>query len=348
MKRFVAIDTGKFATKVAVYDEKTKKIRKFSIRTANCEGDFRDDAVEESTVVMQSSILGDAVYKVGNGARGIGAELTTDKMLDVHKICAATALSEVASVKEEDEMYVAVLLPAKDWAVVSKREDFREFILPEGKVSSKIKGSGNAPVYEKNFVIKKRYVFPESIGALFMDETIGGISATSVTGVLDVGNLNLNATLWQGKDLVQDKSTTAELGGSILIGELAQEISTNVTSCDEMMAAIILKNGCVPEDMKVSSEQKAEIDAITAKAKKLHAEKIKRACHARNWSLDLVKIVAIGGTSKDLAVELKEVFGDNIEVLPSSEYVNALGALRMMCAKELDEVIPLKTNSEAH
>ena len=166
MKRFVAIDTGKFATKVASYDANKKATKKFSIRTAHCEGDFRDDAVEENTVIIQ---VGEGeVYKVGNGARGIGAELTTDKKLEVHRVCAMTALASVASKKEEDEFYVAVLLPAKDWASVPKREDFRDFILPEGKVSVKIKGSGDSPIMEKTFTIKKKYVFPESMGATLM------------------------------------------------------------------------------------------------------------------------------------------------------------------------------------
>lgn len=36
MKRYVAVDTGKFATKVAFYDEKKDETKKFSIRTAHC------------------------------------------------------------------------------------------------------------------------------------------------------------------------------------------------------------------------------------------------------------------------------------------------------------------------
>lgn len=341
MKRFVAVDTGKFGTKVAFYDEAKKVTKKFNIRTAHCDGDFRDDAVEDNTVIVQVDTLGDNVYKVGNGARGIGAELTTDKKLDVHRICALTALASIASKKEEDEMYVAVLLPAKEWANVSKREDFRDFILPEGKVTAKIKGAGNAPIMEKTFTIKKKYVFPESMGALFMDETIGSVSPTSVIGVLDIGNLNLNATLWQGKELVQDKSSTADLGGSILIQEIAQEISTNVTTCDEMIAAIILKTGDLPHGMNATEEQREAILEIVAKVKAQHAEAVKKICHTRKWSLDLTPIVAIGGTSKDIDDELKQSFGKNLIVLENSEFVNVLGALRMMCARELDEIVPV-------
>ena len=250
-----------------------------------------------------------------------------------------TALASVASTKEKDEFYVAVLLPAKSWAKVSEREDFREFILPSGEVTVKIKAKGDSPVLTKTFVIKKKYVFPESMGALFMDETIENVSPTSVMGVLDIGNLNLNNTLWQGTDLVQDKSSTADLGGSILIQEIAQEISTNVTTCDEMIAAIILKTGELPYGMNATKEQEEEILKIVAKVKRQHAEKVKRICHSRNWSLELMNLVAIGGTSKDIEPELKEAFGKNLVVLENTEYVNVLGALRMMCSRELDTVI---------
>lgn len=45
--RYIAVDSGKFATKVAEYDIQKKAVRKFSIRTKASDGDFRDDAIEK-------------------------------------------------------------------------------------------------------------------------------------------------------------------------------------------------------------------------------------------------------------------------------------------------------------
>ena len=343
MKKFVAVDTGKFATKVAVYDEKANITRKFAIRTAHCDGDFRDDAIEDNTVIIQ---IGDGpVYKVGNGARGIGAELTTEKKLEVHRICAITALASCANKSGEDEFYVATLLPAKDWRG-SKREISR--LLPEGKVTVNFKSSSASSVDEKTFTIKQKFVFTESEGALFMEETIGSVTPNSLIGLLDIGNFNLNATVWQGKDFVQDMSSTADLGGSLLIQEIAQEISTNVTSCNDRVASTILKTGKLPDGVNVSKEQEEAIFRIVSKAKKLWAEKVKRVCHGRNWSLELMSIIAIGGTAKDIESELKATFGENLTVIGSTENVNALGALRMMCARLLDKIVPVtnKDNSK--
>lgn len=343
-KRFIAVDSGKFATKVAEYDHKTDSVKTFSIRTKASEGDFRDDAIEQNTVVVE---IDGQVYKIGNGARGSGAALETDKKSDVHRLCTLTAIATLASSKEVDEIYVAVGLPAKEWAVVSKRIDYKEYILPEGEITISIKKDNNTPVIKKTFVIKERYVFPESIGALFMDETINDISENSIVGVIDIGNLNLNATYWQGTELVQDKSCTAELGAAILVQELSQEITANITPCDEFITANLLSlhpsERHLPSTGKLTQEQIDQSALLIKKVLRQHADKVKRVCHARNWSLDVTKIIAIGGTSHDIADELKESFG-NITVLQNSNYCNVLGYLRMMCARipEINKVISLQ------
>lgn len=341
--RYIAVDPGKFSTKVAEYIPGKKGIKKFSIRTKASAGDFRDDAIEANTVIVE---IDGNVYKIGNGARGDGASLDTDKMTDVHRLCALTALATICSGQETDDVYVAVGLPAKDWANVSKRMDYKDYILPDGECTISIKRSSTSQCQKKTFNIKKKFVFPESIGALFMDETIYDVSPTTITGVLDIGNLNLNATLWQGTELLEDKSSTAELGGSILIQELSQEISTNITACDELITANILKADTeerqLPDNINLTQEQIDASKVLIKKVLREHAEKVKRVCRARNWSLDVTKIVAIGGTSRDIEEELKEVFG-NITVLPDSQYCNAFGYLRMMCSKieEIGDIIPL-------
>lgn len=343
MERYVSIDSGKFATKVAEYLKDKKTIREFSIRTKMGEGDFRDDAIESQTVIVE---IDGMVYKIGNGARGDGAVLETDKKSIVHKLCILTALASIASVNETDEINVCVFLPAKEWAVVSKRIDFKDYILPEGEITIPIKISSNAPTVKKTFIIKNRYVFPESIGALFMDEVLPYISPTSITGVLDIGNLNLNATLWQGTELIQDKSATMDLGGAILIQNLSQELSANITSCDELITANILKmpesERHLPDGLNLTDEQVNMSKTVIKKVIREHADKVKRCCHARNWSLDVTRIVAIGGTSEDIADELRESFG-NITIIPNATYCNAVGGLRMMCSRldEINDIIPL-------
>ena len=274
-------------------------------------------------------------YKVGNGARGQGAELVTDKKTDTHRICALTVLAMLASSNEVDTIHVAIGLPANEWANVSKRMDFKEFILPQGEVTVKIKKDSKSDIVTKTFNIGRKYVFPESIGALFSDEMYGKVNPTSITGVIDIGNLNLNATYWQGTELVMDKSITANLGGALLIQELSQELSSHIVHTEEMIAANILKSDdrVLPTEYGLSKEQADESRKVINRVLLNHAKDVKRSCDSRKWSLDLMKIVAIGGTSKDIEKELKKVFS-NILVLPNSEYCNVLGFLRIMCAQD--------------
>ncbi len=343
MEKYIAVDSGKFATKAVEYDITKNAIRKFSFRTRVGEGDFRDDAIENNTVIVE---IDGKTYKIGNGAKANDVELDTDKKSEIHKLCILTAIATLVSSNQVDEVNVAIGLPAKDWSVVSKRIDFKEYMLPSGEITISFKKNSDSNVEKKIFKIKRSYVFPESIGALFMDETIQLVSNTSIIGVLDIGNLNLNATLWQGVELVQEKSSTADLGGAILIQELSQELSFRVAACDELITANILKDHSgdrhLPDNMNLSKEQVEESREIIKRVLREHAEKIKRTCRGRNWSLDVTKLIAIGGTSEDIAPELQEAFG-NIIILPEPNFCNALGYLRLMCTKipEINKIIPL-------
>ena len=53
--------------------------------------------------------------------------------------------------------------------VYQSERDFREFYLTRREsVSKNKKGSGDSPIMEKTFTIKKKYVFPESMEPLLM------------------------------------------------------------------------------------------------------------------------------------------------------------------------------------
>lgn len=352
MERYIAVDSGKFATKIAEYNKEKGTVRTFQIRTKISEGDFVDDAIEKNTVIVE---IDGHVYKVGNGARGDGASLDTDKNDDIHRISTLTALATVASAKEKDVFSVAVGLPAKDWAIPAKREAYKKAMLPEGEITVKIRPNSKTDPIVKTFTIKNRFALPESIGALFMDGVIEDVTTNPniPTGVLDIGNLNLNATYWQGTEIIYDKSSTQELGGAILIQELAQELSANIDYTDEIIAANILKANPgerhLPDGLGLTPEQVALSGEIVEKILKNHADKIRRACKQRNWALKATRIVAIGGTSQDIKAELEEVFG-NVTVLPNANFCNALGYLRVMCSKlpEINDIIPLEEEKKEH
>ncbi len=345
MERFIAVDSGKFATKVATYNPMKKRIRKCHFRTKVGKGDFRDDAIEAQTIVTE---INGQVYKVGEGADGGEAELTTSKDTETHKICTLVAIALFCSSNEVDEVNVAVGLTAQEWHEVSTREDYKADILPEGEICVKVKNHSTAPIIEKRFIIKTRKAFPESIGALFMDDSpVTG--KNKFVGVLDIGNLNLNATFWQGTDYEGKDSITAELGGKILIQTLAQRLSSELKiRCNEKNVAEALftnPNRALSADGVLDEQRKQYIEEeskkIITRELREHALLIKAECDAKRWSMELTRIVVIGGTGKLLGRELTEVFG-NVTVLNESEYCNVLGYLRILCQQILGEFISLE------
>ena len=331
MERFIAIDSGKYATKVAEYFPESDTMKKYSIITKKSAGDFRDDAIEKNTYIVE---IDGVQYKVGNGARGRGAELETSKSTEVHKICVLTVLAMLASSNEKDTINVAIGLPASEWENISIKEDFKAYILPDGDVTVKIKSSTMKSPQEKTFKIGRKYCYPESIGALFSKELYDEIGPNDITGVIDIGNLNLNATYWQGVELIQDKSVTTEHGGASLMQSLTQSLSS-ICLCDERIIANVLKSDdrALPVGFGITKEQAEESRKIIKSVMLEHAQEVKRQCNTKKWPLDIMRVVAIGGTSKDLEDELHEVF-KNILVLSASEFCNVVGFLRIMCSQD--------------
>lgn len=343
-QKFIAIDAGKHATKAASYNPETKKTQKFTFCTKIGEGDFRDDSIERNTYIAE---INDKVYKIGNGARGDGAKLETSKQSMDHRLSTLFAIAYFCSDDEVDEVNVAVGLPAKEWAFVQKREDFKDYIFPTGETSVTIKLSSTDEPITKRFTIRHKYVFPESIGALFQDDS-PKVSKNSFYGVLDIGNLNLNATVWEGNELQQDDSITDELGASSLIQGLSQELTSRFSRCSEDFVAKLLALPPEKRFLRPNNGSEEEVTEVMEKSREFikeylleHAHRIKRCCDGRKWSLDYMNLIAIGGTSIILKDELKQVFGENLHILHCQTFANALGFLRMMCIREpeIGEVI---------
>lgn len=194
----------------------------------------------------------------------------------------------------------------------------------------------------KTFKIVSRHVYPETMGALYLDNVVE--NSNDAVAIIDLGNLNVNGTYWNRRELDRQYSFTDELGGSILISGLSQELSAEFSRCDENYVAKVLKqplehrmlvpNKPNPEIEKRSKEMITEylIDFVNL---------IKRRCDAKHWSLDFMTLVFIGGTSKILVNEIKNVFGEETVIPDDPEYANVVGFLRIMCGKVLHKMIQI-------
>lgn len=326
--KYVAVDSGKYATKVSAYDPETKKLSKFKFRTKYGEGNLLDDTLEKGTFV--AGIEGKA-YRIGNGGM-IEAELNTSKKSEIHKLCTLAAIARCVT-EEHEEICVCIGIPVNEYQVFDIREEYKKYILPDGEISITLKMKGDDPVETKTFMITSKYVFPESAGALYMNVEK---SANKVAAIIDIGNLNINCTCWDDFRLDEKYTITDELGGNIMISGLAQDLSTEFSRCDENLVARVLKKPLSERHLQPIRPNKE----LEEKSKELisdyllrHTRAIKKKCDTKKWPLEFMELIFIGGTSQLLQNEIKEVFGEEVVIPENPEYVNVVGFLRRLCSK---------------
>jgi plasmid segregation protein ParM len=307
-------------------------VKKF--RTKASKGYFEDDAIESDTVIAE---IEGQVLKIGTGAL-TEAETSTSKKTDIHKWCTLLAIARECSADEVDNVHVAIGIPVKDYEDVLSRNEYREFILPDGEITVRYKEASEAPVITKTFRIVSRDVLPETLGALFVE----GYNPIASTGVIDIGHLNVNLTAYVGTEIDKKYSLTDVLGGNNLVTGLAQELSSAFSLCDEKTVAMVLaregKDRCL-KTVNPNPELEARSKEIIDEYLLNHVREIRRKCDAKRWPVDFMNFVAIGGTSYVLRNEIHEVFGKNVLIPDQPEYANAKGFLRIMVGKRLHKNI---------
>lgn len=340
---YIAVDPGKGNTKVAIYygnlENKQKKpvhICKFATRLSD--GDFRDDSIGNNTFLAKYE---GKVYKIGRNALR-RSELNTDKMTEIHRLCTLSAIAMFCddSTNEDDvtQVHAAIGIPVKTWQNVGKRVAYKDYMMPNGVITMHLKYPNSDRIMVKRFCFVTRHVYPESQGAIFLKKMDPDIPIA----VIDIGDLNINFTIWSNGDLDENYSTTSEQGGSILLSELAATLSTEFSRVNEQE---VLKALLRKERMLIPNRPNEEISRrsheIIEQFLHNHVMAIRRTCDAKHWSLDFLQLVCIGGTAGLLRKEIKEIFGEQTYLPPNAELANCVGFLRRMCATELDIIIPI-------
>lgn len=330
MERFIAVDSGKSATKYAVYDANTQTITESKFMTKVSAGNFADDAIEKNTFIME--YMGN-VYKIGHGATN-EAEAVTSKKTPIHLICTLYAIASICSEDEIDQVHAAIGIPVKDFENVDNRNEYKSYILPEGDITISYKENSDAPVKTKTFNIASRHVYPETMGALFITDKVN----TGTVAVIDIGHLNVNETVYNNVEVDNVYSLTDTLGGNNLVTGLAQELSSAFSLVDEKTTCrALMKSGadrCLKPtrpNPEIEKRSKEIIDTYTLN----HVKAIRRLCDSKRWPVDFMNFIFIGGTSKLLKKEIYEVFGEDVLIPDNPEFANCRGFLRIMVAKVL-------------
>ena len=333
MRGYVAVDCGKYNTKINYYNPSDGENGKIRYRTKiSTDATFEDDMFDKGTFIVQ--IDDGPVHKVGNDAK-TEPSMETSKMSDVHRVCTMTAVALAAGKMQADETVVAIGIPLQTAGIPEERIAYKDFILgKEGKHTVRIKTDCNTPPAEITFNVCARYVYPESIGTLY--EYPGRVDGP--TAVIDIGNLNTNNTYTDGFHIITESCFTDELGGKVLISGLAQQLTGELRMrCDDNLAASTLLRPYEQRFLKTRNknqavEQKSReiIDAYLLE----HVNAIKARCDTRHWPLDFMNIICVGGTSRLLSREIGMVFGEDAFIPENPEFVNACGFLKRVCAAD--------------
>lgn len=331
MKAYIAVDCGKYNTKIDAFDPDKKAEHKFRYRTKISEGTFEDDMFDRGTFIVQ--VDDGPVYKVGNDAK-TEPSMETSKKSDIHRICTMTGIAIMAGKIGAGEVDVAIGMPLQIAGIPEERIDYKDFMLGKDneKHSVRIKTDASKPPVIVTFKITKRLVYPEGIGVLYEYPS----KVDGPTAIIDIGNLNTNNTYTDGFHIISESCFTDELGGKILISGLAQQLTSELRMrCDDNLAASTLLRPYEDRllharsgDKAVEQKSREIIDAYLME----HVLAIKTKCDTRHWPLDFMNVICVGGTARLLAREIREVFGDNAFIPEAPEYANACGFLKKMCA----------------
>ena len=339
--RFSSVDSGKLRTKFAGLDTDAGKysgVRMFFTRYSKG-ASFADRDFQPGTYIVQVDD-GD-IYMIGRDAR-IRAERETTKASEIHRICTMTSLAMSCSPQQVCEVIPSICIPVDIGKNPATRNSYAEYILgkPEQEHVVKMKLAPNADIITLRFVISgKQYIYPEGSGVQYEYPELFTIR-NKKTAVIDIGNLNVNGTVYRGpNDQDKELGFTCELGGEIMISTISKRLSTKFGfRVSESDTARILN--CPPEmryldtDMYDENETeriKRESAEIISGCMLEHANQIKQSCEGARWSLPIMQKVFEGGTTPFLENELRQVFGNRIFIPDNPATVSTVGNLRMTC-----------------
>ena len=331
MKAYVAVDCGKYNTKVNFFNPEKQEEFKMRYRTKMNPGTFDDDMFERGTFIVQ--IDGGEVYKIGNDAK-TEPSMETSKKSEIHRVCTMTGIAIAAGKMKANELDIAIGMPLQISGIPEERIEYKKYILGEENQEHvvKIKTDCNSEPMVVKFKICKRLVYPEGIGVLYEYPS----KVDGPTAIIDIGNLNTNNTYTDGFHIIAESCFTDELGGKILISGLAQQLTSELRMrCDDNLIASTLLRPYEERFLRARNGKKE----VEEKSREIidnylmdHVSAIKTKCDTRHWPLDFMNVICVGGTAKLLQRELVQFFGENAFIPENPEYANVCGFLKRMCA----------------
>ena len=317
MERYLAIDCGKAETKIAIRNNNDSSVLTKSFPTHVIKKQYTDI---DTAFNMGNSFqveFSDSSYIVGQMATGEESttSISSSKRDLKHKIATLTAIA--SNVNNGDSVKVAICCPIEEYQNKPRRQEYLDFIIPKGRIDIKINN------VDKNFTITDAIVFPESLGAMnFLPTNL----AQSLVGVIDIDGLNVNACLINKGLIETTRCFTGKLGRKFINASVKENLEAKYPAeFSDFEIDSFIENGYVPNHKEESSK-------IIETVLDNHMHKVVDLCKTKNWNIDFMTLMFIGGTSLLLADRIRNKFPEAV-LVENANYVNAIGALKALCSK---------------
>ena len=282
MKRIVSVDSGKYATKAAM-KEKNGATRQIKFRTK------MDRTQEDTTSVADSFVVefDGKKYLIGNEAET--TDFDRSKAKEIHRLCTYLAIARL--VENNEEVYLVVGCPLEIYYNVEERKAYEQYIKGTGNISITINGK------QKNFRIMAVNALAESSGIIYKN---GAKFRDDVVGIIDIGGLNVNGCVYE--KMVPRKPTlfTSNLGANVYRNELRQRLNSTFKDANlqEYLMDKVIRDGYI-------KQYKEESAKVIQEFRQEYFERVMKDCKKKDWDLNNMDIIFIGGGSAMISNEIK-------------------------------------------
>lgn len=337
-KRFVAIDAGKGNTKVSrLYANGDVQRFRFPTITRPC---TLDDDVSAGQFIVT---VDDVPYLVGAPGTKHSNALDTSKANVTHKACTLAAIAKICD--NGDDVYAVIGCPANIYNNPKTREDYRQYLLPEKEYKVSFVDGDTGIKTTKAFAVKKSLVLCEGTGITFSNPELFHNDDATAVGIIDCGNLNINALYFDNGTPVREMTVTNSNGFNKLISLICDELSNafGETINTRTIETIMNSKDTSKRAYRIAGNPSAakESPAVFAHAIAGYVDRLFIDLKSAGWDLANASLVFVGGTSACLRQEINDYciaqgYDYNLVFPEMPEYANSDGflqALKMMLVK---------------
>lgn len=239
---------------------------------------------------------------VNRGKDDIEVEKTNSM---VHKLSTLKALSKCCEYSRSFDLVLD--LPLMHYRNKKFREEFKEYMSNPGVDHVNYKGR------DKEFIINGCTVAPQGVSALYSDITR---YKDRLVGVIDLGGITVDCCIVENLKPITDSIFTVNMGDRIVESAVKTKVNEKyLLNIQDYEIKSIVQNG-------VSSilGSKEFINQVVSEC----FDNLFRELRAKNWSLETLDIVLVGGGALKYADILAERIS-NISIIDNPLYANVNG-----------------------